>query len=262
MSDSKSESSDAALQARLNQLEVENRMRHRFNSISSGAEPFKHTPRKGFGSAQGIAHLRHTEYQRRGPSPPPPPPAIPEPGQAKFGGTYMRTPLPGVISGEVEHPWEEMIAPVPVRPPSDKSASQPGVAETPPAERLNLSPPPAPQPSPQAVAQPRPPQAPQPSPAQAAGGPAVAPPFDPGGKKVIGAGGLAKAPLPEIYHAGMRAAERAGQCDLAGSPLDAVAPTGPIAVPQDAEVRTDEPVKTPQRVKRFKNPTLNPPEKS
>lgn len=246
MSDSRSESSDAALQARLNQLEVENRMRHRFNSISSGAEPFKHTPRKGFGSAQGIAHLRHTEYQRRGPSPPPPPPAIPEPGKARFGGTYMRTPLPGVISGQVEHPWEEMIAPVPVRPPSDKSASQTRNAEPSLAEKPDLPPPPPP----------------QPSPAQAAGGPAPAPPFDPGGKKVIGAGGMAKAALPEIYHAGMRAAERAGQGDIAGSPLDAVAPTGPIAIPQDAEVRADEPVKAPQRVKRFKNPTLNPPANS
>lgn len=266
MSDNKKpEPSDAALQARLNQLELENRMRHRFNSISAGADPFKDTPRKGFGSAQGIAHLRHTEYQRRGPAPSPPPPMIPEPGKAKFGGTYLRTPLPGVISGEVENPWEELIAPVPARPagsPSDSVASSPSSAE-PPHSPLATKPPSVSEPSIPSTETPSPrtsgfQPAIRPAVETAVQQPVAAPPFDPGNKKVIGGSGVPKAPLPPLYHAGMRAAEQAGASTPAEQPPVApLPPERPIAIPKEAEVRTDEPAKAP-RAKRFKNPTLGP----
>lgn len=266
MSDNKKpDPSDAALQARLNQLELENRMRHRFNSISAGADPFKDTPRKGFGSAQGIAHLRHTEYQRRGPSPPPPPPMIPEPGKAKFGGTYLRTPLPGVISGEVQNPWEELIPPIPAKPvgsPADTAAPSPTDSGA------SLSPPSAPKPPP--VVEPSVSSGETPPPRTSGFQPAVrpaaettvqqpvaAPPFDPGHKKVIGGSGIPKAPLPPLYHAGMRAAEQANASTPEQPPSAPLPPETPIAIPKEAEFRTDEPAKAP-RAKRFKNPTLGP----
>lgn len=251
------------MQARLNQLELENRMRHRFNSISAGADPFKDTPRKGFGSAQGIAHLRHTEYQRRGPAPPPPPPMIPEPGKAKFGGTYLRTPLPGVISGEVQNPWEELIAPVPARPVgslSDIEVSSSANLGAPQAPPSTPKPPSAAEPSVLPVESPPPRTSSfqpvvRPVAETAVQQPVSAPPFDPGNKKVIGGSGIPKAPLPPLYHAGMRAAEQAGASTPEQPPAAPLPPEGLISIPKEAEVRTDEPVKAP-RTKRFKNPTL------
>lgn len=257
MSDQKKpEPSDAALQARLSQLELENRMRHRLNSVSSGADPFKDTPRKGFGSAQGIAHLRHTEYQRRGPNPPAPPPSIPEPGKAKFGGTYLRTPLPGVLSGSVQNPWEVMIAPTPagssVSPDEQRDrpalpaagAGVPPVAKgsdmssaTPPlptadvaTNRASAFQPPKRQTSETSVAQP------------------PSSPLETTRTKVVGGGGVPKAPLPALYHAGLKSAE---DSEKKREPVSEPV----LEVPKEAEVRTDEVGKAP-RVKRFKNPTL------
>ena len=251
MSDPKKpEPSDAALQARLSQLELENRMRHRFNSVSSGADPFKDTPRKGFGSAQGIAHLRHTEYQRRGPNPPAPPPLIPEPGKAKFGGTYLRTPLPGVLSGPVQNPWEALVAPVPAgasssSPPRDPSQE----IEVPPSEPVSETETVQAASSMPETVTPRSPAFPSPkSPAASLGSPAAPSPFEAGRPKAIGAGGVPKAPLPAVYHAGMKAAEDAERVrEPIAEPV--------LEVPKEAEVRTDEVQKAP-RVKRFKNPTL------
>lgn len=110
MSKKNEPSDDAALQARLAQLELENRIcRQQQDRSDVGGVG---APRRGFGSAHGIAHLRHSEYQRRGPTPVPPPPAVPAPGKARFGGTYLQTPLPGVIAPGAT-PGNELICPTP-----------------------------------------------------------------------------------------------------------------------------------------------------
>lgn len=254
MSDKKKpEPSDAALQERLTQLELENRMRHRFNSISEGAAPFKHTPRKGFGSAQGIAHLRHTEYQRRGPAPAAPAPMIPEPGKAKFGGTYLRTPLPGLLSGHGGNPWEELITPVPARRSGDQSTDgggRPPVAGGPAAPTNHPRRRAEDRPAPSAETERDLPPA-ESVPTQ----PAAKSPPEAGGQKVVGGSGVPKAPLPPVYHAGMRAAE---QSQTPEATIPGVPPSdGPITIPKEAEVRNDEPVKT-VRIRKFKNPTLGP----
>lgn len=79
---------------------------------------------------------------------------------------------------------------------------------------------------------------------------------------MVAGGSIAKAPLPALYHAGMKAAEAAEK-----SRPEAKAPAPPaseamgkpaaeLVIPDGAEVTKDAP-KTP-RVKRFKNPTLAP----
>jgi hypothetical protein len=266
-----SEPSDAALKARLAQLELENRMRLQNNQPSASGNPIKDTPRRGFGSAQGIAHLRHTEYQRRGSTPPAAPPPIPEPGKARFGGTYLRTPLPGIISADAT-PGNELIAPVPVVPTSPAP---------PPAKEVRTQPlqgvgmPPA-TPAPGSAApsgvmpggRPLPDPAPSPAPAkEAAKAVPVAAQFDPNKGNVIGGRGASKAPLPAVYHAGVKSAEAAdrAKADMAAKPhlpSAAAAMAKPeaektIVIPEGVEVTKDEP-KAPTRVKRFKNPTLGP----
>lgn len=231
----KPEPSDAALQERLTQLELENRMRQRLNSISEGAAPFKHTPRKGFGSAQGIAHLRHTEYQRRGPAPAAPAPMIPEPGKAKFGGTYLRTPLPGLLSGQGGNPWEELITPVPAR----RSGDQPADAAGQPPSTGGAA---SPTNHPRRRAEDRPVH---PAAAAEVTQPNLSSPAAP-------AAG-ARAPLPPAYQAGMKAAEQSPTPDPSIPTVSAG--QGPIAIPKEAEVRNNEPVKT-VRIRKFKNPTL------
>lgn len=115
-----SSSSEDALKAHLAQLELENKVR-RQRQATTGQEPFKDTPRRGFGSAQGIAHLRHQEYQRRGSAPSKPAPQLPAPGKAAFGGTYLRTPLPGLVSPNSE-PGSALIPPTPAA--SDRSSTR------------------------------------------------------------------------------------------------------------------------------------------
>ncbi len=235
-------------------------MRHRLNSVSSGADPFKDTPRKGFGSAQGIAHLRHTEYQRRGPNPPVAPPSIPEPGKAKFGGTYLRTPLPGVLSGSVQNPWEVMIAPVPAggSAPSDEQSGRTALPPTTAAgipsavqgsESSSLTPAalPATDVATNRASAFQPPKKQTPDTVASQAPPAS--PFDASRTKAVGGGGVPKAPLPALYHAGLKSAEDSEK--LREPVLEPV-----LEVPKDAEVRTDEVGKAP-RVKRFKNPTMS-----
>lgn len=282
-----SEASDAALKARLAQLELENRIR--LQKPTLGANPIGDTPRRGFGSAQGIAHLRHTEYQRRGPSPPSAPTPVPEPGKARFGGTYLRTPLPGIISAADATPGFELIAPVPATPTAPPPAAGPG------KEAARAKPPGAGAPpgaatpgasaSPAGVGQPAAKSAPpsgampsgrpipgiQPAPphkeaAQAKPAGPVTPPLEPGNRRVVAGGAVAKAPLPALYHAGMKAAEAAEKSQAtakAPAPATSAAmgrPAPELVIPEGVEVTKDAPKAS--RVKRFKNPTLAPKEPS
>lgn len=263
------EASEAALKARLAQLELENRVRLQNQPSAQGA-PITDTPRRGFGSAQGIAHLRHTEYQRRGPNPPVPPPAIPEPGKARFGGTYLRTPLPGILPPD----GGELIPPVPAvpvgTPPSTSVAACVDTSVAPAKEPVEPSKEPAAKTFADAsqaaaravtaaelkttqkdVAQAKPPTPPSSLTAPA--------------RSVIGGSAIAKAPLPALYHAGMKAAADAEQAKA--HPLPSARPAAEakppadsvIAIPENAEVTKDGP-KPPPRAKRFKNPTLAPKE--
>lgn len=284
----KPESSDAALKARLAQLELENRMRLQKQQPTQGGNPIKDTPRRGFGSAQGIAHLRHTEYQRRGPNPPPAPAPVPEPGKARFGGTYLRTPLPGIISADAT-PGFELIEPVPATPtagppqppakdaarakppgpaggaPPGRSPAQPFAA--PPPAAAKGPPPSGAMPSGRPLPGTQPPSLPAKEVAQAKPGPAIPPDaaFDAGKRRIVGGGAVAKAPLPALYHAGMKAAEAAEKAKMAATPPGAAPPpaeakpAAEIQVPEGAEVTKDGPKPAP-RVKRFKNPTLAPKE--
>lgn len=77
--------------------------------------------------------------------------------------------------------------------------------------------------------------------------------FDPK-PKVVGGNALGKAPLPPLYHAGMKAAQEAEKARVGDKP-EAVAKAD-VVVPEGSEVTRDGP-KAP-RVKRFKNPTLAP----
>lgn len=262
----RSRESDAALQARLSQLELENRLRLQRNAPTVGGEAIKDTPRRGFGSAQGIAHLRHTEYQRRGPSPPPPPTPIPEPGKARFGGTYLQPPLPGIISADAT-PGNELIAPVPAKPTPTPAPAPDKEVRTRPLQGVGQppSPPASGGPAPSGVmpsGRPLPATGPPVAPAKeaAAARPAPAGPavpvsaqFDPK-PKVVGGNALGKAPLPPLYHAGMKAAQEAEKARVGDKP-EAVAKAD-VVVPEGSEVTRDGP-KAP-RVKRFKNPTLAP----
>lgn len=255
------EPSDAALKARLAQLELENRVRMQRHAPTFG-DPSSATPRRGFGSAQGIAHLRSTEYERRGPTPPAAPPPIPEPGKARFGGTYLQTPLPGIIGPNAE-PGKELIPPVPATPtssglPPGGSAPFAGSAPPPPLAGPSMAPASAAMPA----GRPLPPVAPQPAspPAAAAAVPTPPASFAPPGK-VVGGGALGKAPLPAVYHAGMKSAQEAAK--PAASPPVAARPAGdaPIVIPEGVEVTKDAAAKEPPkaaRAKRFKNPTLGP----
>ncbi len=89
--------------------------------------------------------------------------------------------------------------------------------------------------------------------------------------KVVGGGALGKAPLPAIYHAGLKSAQESKPAD---TPLPAVAkPTpaatslsreAPIVIPEGVEVTKDAAQEAAKeqakaaRAKRFKNPTLGP----
>lgn len=257
MSDKKTskDTSDAALKARLVQLEIENRLRLQNQSLQ-GEAPFKDTPRRGFGSAQGIAHLRHTEYQRRGPNPPAPPPAIPEPGKARFGGTYLRTPLPGILlpdGGELIEPIP--AAPIPAQAKPGAAAARGDAFTPPPSAPATVSGETAPAHSqvPKEEPQAKPPAAlPKPS----------ALPTPSTSQKIVGGGAMRKAPLPALYHAGMKAAEDAEKAKRDELPSAPPIPEAKakaedvIAIPESAEVTKDGP-KVP-RAKRFKNPSLAP----
>jgi hypothetical protein len=264
--------SDAALQARLAQLELENRLRMQ-KQMQPGANPVSDTPRRGFGSAQGIAHLRHTEYQRRGPNPPPPPPPIPEPGKARFGGTILKTPLPGIIRPDVS-PGAELIEPVPAKP-AVAPAKQARPAAQAPLTPRGGSPPAVPPAAPAApsgsmpsgrpmpASQPARPAAKEVAAAKPATPAPVTPPLDPAKRSVIAASPIPKAPLPALYHAGMKSAEEAEKLAAKDKPakppgeIKAPATGAPIVIPDGAEVLKDAPAaKSAPRAKRFKNPTL------
>jgi hypothetical protein len=106
---------------------------------------------------------------------------------------------------------------------------------------------------------------------EVAQGPAPAIPaaaqFAPGKTNVIGGQGIAKAPLPALYHAGMKTAKAAEAAEKAGAaakpPIETTAEAmakpgaeSAIVIPEGAEVTKDGPKVT--RAKRFKNPTLGP----
>lgn len=271
------EPSDAALKARLAQLELENRVRMQRHAPTVG-DPSSATPRRGFGSAQGIAHLRSTEYERRGPTPPPPAAPIPEPGKARFGGTYLQTPLPGIIGPNAE-PGKELIPPIPATP-SSAAAPPPaaakggmapfaGAASPVPLAGPTMGPPSAAMPGGRPLPPSTPPAA-KPTPPAKIGPLTPAASLEPKGK-VVGGGALGKAPLPAIYHAGLKSAQESKPAD---TPLPAVAkPTpaatslsreAPIVIPEGVEVTKDAAQEAAKeqakaaRAKRFKNPTLGP----
>lgn len=256
------EPSDAALKARLAQLELENRVRMQRQGPTFG-DVGKATPRRGFGSAQGIAHLRSTEFERRGPTPPPSPAPIPEPGKARFGGTYLQTPMPGIIAPNAE-PGKELIAPVPAAPShaAGKEAAPPLVSPFAGTPSTPVAPGPSMGPSAPAVKPlPGPGEVQRPAPATV--GPLTSPVVPPSVGKVVGGGALGKAPLPAIYHAGMKSAQDAKAASAPPpppSPSPKLPAEAPIVIPEGVEVTKDAAKEQAKaaRAKRFKNPTLGP----